>query len=149
VAGNFLGGWWQFSLRTVLWLTLVIGVGLGAHRRGYDAGRNTGFDAGVNDGLNRRSAVSYNYVKNHHVKDLVRNCGADETTESFGNRLVAEIRLNVLPNTWLEHFGEAFIQYYDDQKVIAVSHDDDGQQRVAAFLSQRRAEQLKALAIKR
>ena len=137
--------WWQFSLQSVLWLTLAIAVGLAAHRRGYEAGYGSGFGAGVNDGLNRRRAVSFSYVKNHHVMDLVQNSLSAEATESFGNRLVAEIRSKVLPATWLEARGQAFIQYYDDQQVVAVSHDEDGQQRVAEFLSQRRAEQLKLL----
>ena len=145
MADNSRRGWWQFSLQSVLWIMLVIGIGLAAHRQGYETGSKAGFDAGLNDGLNRRSAVSFSYTKNHHVMDLVRNSLPVETTESFGDRLVAEIRLKVLPNTWLEARGQAFAQYYDDQKVIAVSHDEDGQQRVAAFLSQRRAEHLKAL----
>jgi hypothetical protein len=136
MADNARRGWWQFSLRAVLWLMLVIGVGLTAHRRGYDAGHQAGFDSGVDEGLNRRKIVGQSYMKVYSVADLLAGSDAENAVAVAGDYLIRGLRENVLPSTWMEKGGQAAVSLMDDGQRLVVSHDQDGQERVAEYLEE-------------
>ena len=138
MADNSRRGSWQFSLRTVLWVMLVIGVGLTAHHQGYDAGHKTGFDSGVNEGMNRRKVVGQSYARVYLVKDLLAAADADNASSITGEDLVRDLRAKVLPSTWMQKGGDAALSVMDDGDKLVVSHDQDGHERVAEYLEGRR-----------
>jgi len=145
MADNSRRGWWQFSLRKVFWLMLLIAVALTAHRRGYNSGFSIGFDSGVSDGLNRRQVVGDAYTKVYDVADLLSDAPTDETPATAANNFVRDVRTNVLPSTWVENGGHAAISLFADKFMLVVSHDQDGQERVAEFLAQCRDKNRKLL----
>ena len=138
MADNSRRGWWQFSLRTVLWLMLVIGVGLTAHHRGYDAGHKTGFNSGLSEGMNRRKVVGQSYAKVYSVTELLGAADANNASSITGEDLVRDLRERVLPSTWMQKGGDAAVTLMDDGDKLVVSHDQDGQERVAEYLEGRR-----------
>lgn len=134
MADNSRRGWWQFSLRTVFWLMLLIAVGLTAHRRGYESG----FDSGVNEGMNRRKVVGDVYVKVYKASDLVSGAPDVESFAATTDSFVRDVRTHVLPGTWVESGGKAAASFLADRLMLVVAHDQDGQERVAEYLAQRR-----------
>jgi hypothetical protein len=138
MADNSRRGWWQFSLRTVLWVMLVIGVGLTAHRRGYDAGHKTGFASGVNEGLNRRRVVGQSYAKVYSVTELLGDADANSTASVTGEDLVRDLCATVLPRTWSQQGGNAAAAMMEKGKSLVVSHDQEGHDRVAEYLDEKR-----------
>ena len=138
MADNSRRGSWQFSLRTLLWLMLLIGVGLTAHRRGYDTGHKTGFDSGVNEGINRRKVVGQSYAKVYWVTDLLVAGDANIAALITGEGLVKDLRKKVLPGTWMQKGGQAAVSLMDEGDRLVVSHDQEGQERVAEYLEERR-----------
>jgi hypothetical protein len=123
--------WVQFSMRSILWLMLCVAVGFAAYRRG--------FDDGFADGANSRHHVGETYVKAYHVADLMLPILANgKTTSLDSERLIRDITANVLPNTWNENGGQAGIRAFERNLSLVVSHDQDGHDRVAAYLTKRR-----------
>jgi hypothetical protein len=123
--------WLQFRLRSLLWLMLLIAIGLGAYWRGYEAG--------IEDKANQRSQVGSIYVKVYNVADVVgmqkTNSG---TVVADLEGLAREISRQVLPNTWHESGGEAGVAGFVTNLSLVISHDQDGHERVAAYLERLR-----------
>lgn len=129
--------WLQFRLQTLLWLMLLIAVGLGTYWRGYQAGRA--------DLANQRSQVGSMYVTVYNVADVARmqttNSGVAADLES----LARDICSQVLPNTWAGKGGDASVVGFETNVSLVIGHDQDGHERIAAYLSRLRAKSKKQL----
>jgi hypothetical protein len=129
--------WLQFRLQSVLWLMLCIAIGIGAYRHGYDAG--------VADAANQRSQVGTTFAKVYNVADIVplQKTGSGVVADLEG--LAQDISRQVLPNTWDENGGSAAIAGFEANVALVVSHDQDGHERIAAYLERLRSKQPKQL----
>jgi hypothetical protein len=114
----------RFRLTSLFWLVLCIAGVLGAYRAGHQVGYDKGRDPRSNVG--RLQTCVYN------VGDLV----AGPNVDSF----ISGIKATILPNTWDTYGGKATISQLEPNQCIVVSHDVDGQCRVADFLSALREE---------
>jgi hypothetical protein len=117
----------QFQLRTVFWLMLCLAIGLGAYRLGFD----TGFREGSG---RRRPAI---YTKVYDVGHLVRMKRVGGEVVPDCDILIEQIRKNVLPDTWVEHGGQASIRFFPANRALIVSHHYVGQERVSKYLEAR------------
>lgn len=129
--------WLQFRLVTIFWLTLTIAIGIGAYRHGYEAG--------IDDAANQRSEVGSLVAKAYTVGDIVQlrktNIGGVPDLEG----LVRDLSTQVLPNTWTESGGNAAIVPFEIDESLVISHDQDGHERVAAYLKRLRVKRQREL----
>jgi hypothetical protein len=119
--------YWQFGLRTLLWLILCIAIGFGGYRQG--------FEQGTEAYLNHRQEVGRTFNAVYYVSDVLPK----KTTTSGGvvvdfNWLIDDMKTNVLPQTWDSSGGEASIAEFATNLSLVVSHDKDGHERVAKYL---------------
>ena len=122
--------WFQYRLRSILWLLVCVAVGFAAYRRG--------FDDGFVDGANSRAYVGQAYLMAYYVKDLLPQKPLNgKPVETSSDSLIQEITTNVLPNTWDKNGGQAVIRSLNNRSLV-VSHDRDGHNQIAACLKQRR-----------
>jgi len=126
----------QFGLRTILWIMLLIASVITAYQRGY----RTGFFQGEN----YRNSVGVPYIKPYPVADLVTFDPATTSNLRYADDLIGDLCKEVLPNTWVEQGGQATVAAYASNGTIVVSHDQDGHNRIAAYLEQRRIADKKA-----
>ena len=122
--------YWQFRLRTLLWLMLCIVIGLGAYR--------AGFENGYADRVDQRQEVGKTFTASYDVSDVIpcrrTNTGVIVDFDS----LIRDVTKNVLPNTWEFNGGEAGVAEFATNLSLVVSHDKDGHERVAAYLEELR-----------
>lgn len=139
MADNSPRRWFQFRLQSILWLMLCIAVGLGTYWRGYQAG--------LADKANQRSEVGSTYVTIYNVADVVRPPNANSGNVADLEGLAHDISTQVLPNTWDVSGGNASIVGFGTaaNPALVISHDQDGHERVAAYLERLRAKAQKQL----
>jgi hypothetical protein len=129
--------WLQFRLQTILWLMLLIAVGLGTYWRGYQAGRA--------DLANQRTEVGSMYVKVYNVADVMPTQKSTSGIAADLKGLAREICSQVLPNTWEMNGGTASVIGIEPSISLVVSHDQDGHERIAAYLQRLRAKKQQQL----
>ncbi|HEX5105259.1 MAG TPA: hypothetical protein VFV87_15675 [Pirellulaceae bacterium] len=124
--------WLQFRLQSVLWLMLCIALAFSAYRYGY----RDGFE----DQANQRSQVGGTYAKVYRVGDAVRMVKTKSGDVPDMDGLVRDVTANVLPNTWDTKGGGASIAGFALQPTVSlvVSHDQDGHERITAYLERLR-----------
>lgn len=120
----------QFRLQSLLWVMVLIAVAITAYKSGY----RTGFVRGEN----HRRSVGESYAKAYHIADLVSFNPATTSDLLYADDLVRDLCQKVLPRTWQEQGGKASISGYAKNGMIVVSHDQDGHDRIADYLEQRR-----------
>ena len=118
--------YWQFRLRTLLWLMLCLAIGLGAYR--------AGFDNGYADRINQREEVGATFAASYDVRDVVPTRKTATGTVVEFDPLIRDVEANVLPKTWSSNGGQACIAEFATNLTLVVSHDKDGHERVAAYL---------------
>jgi hypothetical protein len=119
----------QFRLSSLLWLMVVIGVGLAAYR--------WGFQTGLVEGVRHRRWVGTTYAKAYDVSDLVE-IKPNESDLRYAEDLCRDLTKKVLPRTWQEEGGAAAISGYQTNRMIVISHDQDGHDRIAEYLDKLR-----------
>jgi len=93
--------YWQFRLRTLLWLMLCLAIGLGAYR--------AGFDNGYADRINQREEVGATFAASYDVRDVVPTRKTSTGTVVEFDPLIQDGEANVLPKTWSSNGGQACI----------------------------------------
>jgi hypothetical protein len=134
MADNIRRRWGQFSLRTILWLLLMLSVVLTAYRQGF----NVGFSDGVVHGANQRTWVGTVYAKAYNVADLIEQEPPKVPSRAEADDLIRNVTKIVLPHTWQSNGGQAAIAFYESNLMIVASHDRDGHERIAGYLEQLR-----------
>ena len=129
--------WLQFRLQSILWLMLCIAIGLGTYWRGYQAG--------LADKANQRSQVGSMYVKVYNVADVVPVQETNASVAADLKGLAREICGQVLPNTWTENGGNASVAGFEANVSLVICHDQDGHERIAAYLGRLRAKKQQQL----
>lgn len=129
----------QFRLSSLFWLMLCICVGIGAYRQGYKSGHS--------DRANGRKEVGSTYNVVHSVLDIVPMTRTQTGVTADLDGLVRDLTADVLPETWDTRGGEASIAKFSTNLSLVVSHDSDGQQRVAEYLSRLRKKRKSPLAV--
>ena len=119
----------QFSLRTILWMMVVVAAAISAYRSGYIAG--------LVEAENRRKSVG-TYAKAYNVADLVAFDPTATSELDYAYALIQDLRRDVLPKSWNEQGGPATLAAYANNKVIVVSHDQNGHDNIAEYLQRRR-----------
>lgn len=119
---------WQFGLRSLLWLTLCIAIGLGAYRQG--------FENGYADRSNQRQEVGRLFTVTYDVKDVVPMERIPPGVTVDFDALMDDLCENVLPRTWDQ--DKASMAEFATTLSIVVSHDKEGHERIAAYLEQLR-----------
>lgn len=122
--------YWQFRLRTLLWLMLCIVIGLGAYR--------AGFENGFADRFNQREEVGATFAASYDVRDVVPTRRISTGVVLQFDPLIRDVKANVLPKTWRSNGGEADIAEFATNITLVVNHDKDGHERVAAYLEKLR-----------
>jgi hypothetical protein len=117
---------------------LLIAVAITAYQRGSTTAYQRGFREGVIHGENQRSLVGTTYAKAYKVADLVKFDPRAESDLTYANELMRELCNDVLPRTWQDQGGAAALSGYARNGMIVISHDQDGHQRIAEYLNQRR-----------
>ena len=118
--------YWQFRLRTLLWLMLCIVIGFGAYRQGFERGADVRFSQRQEVGLT--TTVAYN------VSDVLPMTKTKSGVIVDFDWLIRDMEKNVLPRTWNSNGGEASIAEFAPNLSLVVSHDKDGHARVAEYL---------------
>ncbi|MBC7853787.1 MAG: hypothetical protein IAF94_10155 [Pirellulaceae bacterium] len=122
--------YWQFSVRTLLWLMLCIAIGFGAYR--------TGFENGYSDHLNQRQEVGKTFAASYDVSDVIPCRKTNTAVIVDFDPLINDVTKSVLPNTWEKNGGEASVAEFATNLSLVVSHDKDGHERVAVYLEELR-----------
>lgn len=128
----------QFSLKSVLWIMLLIAVAITAYQRAAITAYQRGFQAGVIHAVNQRHFVGSTYAKAYQVTDLVTFDPRSESDLTYANDLMHELCNDVLPRTWQDQGGAATLAGYAKNGMIVISHDQDAHERIADYLDQRR-----------
>jgi len=119
--------YWQFGLRTLLWLILCISIAFGAYRRG--------FEQGTEAYLNHRQEVGRTFNAVYDVSDVLpKKANKSGGVEVDFDWLIDDMKKKVLPQTWDSSGGEASIAEFATNLSLVVSHDKDGHERVAKYL---------------
>jgi hypothetical protein len=120
----------QFSLRTVFWVTLCAAIGIVAYRRGYEAG--------FSEQANQRFSVVNPVLRVYYVSDVVPMKHSQGPNQPDYAQLIEGLKREVLPNTWVDRGGAASVMAFATNASLVVSHDQDGHERVAAYLQRLR-----------
>jgi len=135
----------RFRLASLLWLMLCVAVGITAYQAGVEATRR--------ELWHNRSAVGNQYVAVYYVADLVilappaampvDKSGSVNVLGQTGviadfDGLTQEIEAKVFPRTWSSAGGSASVAGFPTNLSLVVSHDKDGHEEVARFLTAKR-----------
>ena len=121
--------WIQFSLRTVLWITLCVGIGAGMYRQGFHDGRNY---------KEPPPEESFGYANIYYVEDLLAADSYEEAGSGLDD-IRQQITANVLPPSWKENGGKADVRVFESNRVLVVMQDQSGHEEVASYLKSLRA----------
>src|SRR4051794_7412769 len=102
----------QFSLKSIMWVILLIAVAIAAHQRASTTAYQRGYRAGIVEGENHRQVVGDTYAKAYKVTDLVTFDPRSESNQNYANDLICELRKDVLPRTWVDQGGAAALSGY-------------------------------------
>lgn len=121
----------RFRLASLLWLMLCVALTLGTYRWAYQRGRE--------DALAQRTFVGRTHPRVYYVQDAMPM----PATQSGGvvlnfDSIIGDLTKEVLPNTWEESGGSATVAEFPTNISLVVSHDEDGHERIAAWMTRRR-----------
>ena len=125
----------RFRLASLLWLMLCVALTIGTYRWAYESGHE--------DALAQRTFVGRTHARTYDLKDVMP---IPASTTGGGvvldfDSVMQDLQNEVLPNTWAKNGGSATMAEFPTNISLVVSHDDDGHERIAAWLK-RRKEQL-------
>jgi len=118
--------YWQFRLRTLLWLMLCIVIGFGAYRQGFERGADVR--------LSQRQEVGQTTTVVYNVSDVLPMTRTKTGVIVDFDGLIRDMEKNVLPRTWNSSGGEASLAEFAATLSLVVNHDKDGHARVADYL---------------
>ncbi len=126
--------WWRprFRLASLLWLTLCVALTIGTYRWAYQSGRE--------DALAQRTFVGRTHARVYYLQDVMpmpaKGSGTGVVLDF--DSIIGDLQREVLPNTWEESGGSATVAEFPTNISLVVSHDDDGHERIAAWMKRRR-----------
>ena len=132
--------WWRprFRLASLLWLMLCVALSIGTYRWAYESGRE--------DALAQRTFVGRTHARVYDLRDVMP---LPATASGTGvvidfDSVMLDLKKEVLPNTWEDSGGSATMAEFPTNISLVVSHDDDGHERIAAWMERRREQLLRS-----
>ncbi len=126
--------WWRprFRVASLLWLMLCVALTLGTYRWAYENGRE--------DALAQRTFVGRTHPRVYYVQDAIpmpaARAGGGVVLDF--DSIIGDLQREVLPNTWERNGGSATVAEFPSNISLVVTHDDDGHERIAAWLNRQR-----------
>jgi hypothetical protein len=147
MAENKTRPWLQFSLRSLMWIILCIGIGITAYRGGFDAGEKHGFQRGEAETSFKQSGPSW-VQRVYPVTDIVGSSSDSRQSQSAGDLLVKNIEQSVVPGSWDTVGGSGWIQYSNTSRELVINHDPAVHKQIEQYLKQQRAKSRQSLVAK-
>lgn len=137
--------WFQFSLRTMLWIFLSIALGMAAYRRGLAVGEQMGFQKGEEAWLLKEP--NSNWVQRvYRVTDLLESATNTQDLQLSADQLVSNIQFTVLPSSWDTNGGGGTIAFFRTSGDLVINQHPIAHTRIENYLNQRRIRSEKSLA---
>jgi len=114
----------QFSLRTIFWVMLCVGIGVGTYGQGFQDGRNY---------KEPPLKPPFGYAKVYYVEDVLA-AGRHESAARDLDEIRQQITATVLAASWAENGGRAQIRAWEAGSAFVVMHDQSGHEQVASYL---------------
>jgi hypothetical protein len=121
----------RFRLASLLWLMLCVALTIGTYRWAYQSGRE--------DALAERTFVGRTHARAYDLQEIMpilRGPGNDVVLDF--DSIMRDLKQEVLPNTWTDNGGNAAMAEFPANISLVISHDDDGHERIAAWMKRRR-----------
>jgi hypothetical protein len=130
--------WWRprFCLASLLWLTTGVAISIGMYRHGYRRGQE--------DAVNNRTLVANMVGHYYFVSKIVPKKSVGGKLVNDFDTLMSDLRREVLPYTWKEKGGPAWMGADPASNALQICHDDDGHERIGQWIRKRREESAKA-----
>lgn len=127
----------RFRLASLLWLMLCVALTIGTYRWAYQRGRE--------DALALRTFVGRTHARVYDLKDVML---MPASTTGGGvvlnfDSVMKDLKKEVLPNTWEDAGGSATMSESPVTISLVITHDDDGHERIAAWMKRRREQLLR------